>query len=1042
MAAELFDEIVPHIENSIYLSRLRINDWKMKEGEVGGAYRRNFTDRSWQTFQIPGSWGRYDKTFWFRRSVSLPPEWSGKPVVLLLEMPEALLYLDGEPFHGVDANHDEILLTPKARSNQTFFLAVEAYSGRKNDLNKFHRSELAVIDPNAKALFNCLVALHDLEDLFDHGSQESKSIRELIRRTLVFLKYFKPGSEEYPNAISRAYAFLTTTIENEPQSTLPGLVHLIGQSHLDVAWLWTLSETRKKCGRTFSSALRLVEEFPQFKFSQSQAFLYELTKSAYPSLFKQIKQRAAEGRWEPVGSTWVEPDCNIPNGESLVRQILYGKRFFKSEFGTDTNIVWLPDTFGFGWSLPQILRKSGNEFFFTTKLSWNDTNKFPHNTFWWQGIDGSKVLAHQPPVGLEGSISPKDLAKTWEEFAQKEQNFTNVLQTFGFGDGGGGPTQAQIHVSQVLKNSTGLPQLTLSTARDFFLQVSQQPVSLLPVWNSDLYLEKHRGTFTTHGWVKKFNRIAERKLYEAELLSSIALVNGSPSRPHAYPQKELEQAWKRLLVNQFHDIVTGTCIPDALEEARLGFDEIDKVTSTVVTRAFGSLARRSSKSTREFRFSLFNTLGWERNEYVEIWVKSTAKKFSVADQEGKAVEHQVLEESKGITRLLCYVENIPPFSFISIVVTAGTSNTRESVPWEMYTKHIETPLFRARFDARGYLSSLYDKSLKKELVEKGKRGNLFQAFKDTPSQWDAWDIDPNFERQHIELLALRKHQIVETGPLRGTIRNTYVSHNGSELTQDISLYHKRELVVFNTSIHWKEKQTLLKVAFPLKVKTNTVTCETQFGAISRSTKQKSDFDKARFEVPLQQWADLSDQKFGVSLLNDCKYGCDAKDSTLRLTLLRSPFYPHPTEPWRFNDVKHTDQGDHSFSYALSPHRGDWRQGDSTRRAREFNNPIIVLDHVEGEQCSPLLTCNKRNVFIDSVKKAEDTDDLVVRLHEGHGDSVDATLSTGFKVKQAMECDLLEQTLKPVKLAKGRLPLKFKPFEIKTLKLELKSGRKR
>ena len=784
-----------------------------------------------------------------------------------------------------------------------------------------------------------------------------------------------------------------------------------------------------------------MEEFPAFKFAQSQALLYEFTKQSYPSLFKQIKERATEGRWEPTGAMWVEPDCNIPNGESLIRHILYGKRFFKSEFGVDSNVVWLPDSFGFSWSLPQILKKSGIEYFFTTKLSWNDTNKFPYNTFWWQGIDGTKVLAHQPPVGLEGSVTPKDLAKSWEEFAQKEQNCTNVLLTYGFGDGGGGPARWQVEAARMLKNGAGLPQSTLSSPKEFFTQASQQS-DALPTWNSDLYLEKHRGTFTSHGWIKRANRIAERQLYEAELFSVLAFINARSPRSQNYPQKDLEQAWKRLLVNQFHDIVTGTSIPDVLEEARSGFAEIGKTTTHIVRRALGELTQRSSRSNKEFRFVLFNSLGWERSEYVELQVDATAKGFLVTNDAGHAIDHQVIGSSKGTTRLLCYVEDIPPFSCSSVNIKASDHEGQHPEPWEVSSKHAESPLFRIRFDGKGFLSSCYDKRLKKELIEKGKRGNFLEAFKDTPDQWDAWDINPNFERQHLDLFTRKKHIVVETGPLRAIVRNTYVSHNGSELIQDITLYHKRPLVVFDTKVRWKEKQTLLKVAFPFNVKANQATYETQLGALSRSTKHKSDIEKARFELPLQQWADVSDVKFGVGVLNDCKYGCDARDNTFRLTLLRSPFYPHPTEPWRFNDVKHTDQGDHVFSYALSPHTGNWKSGETTRRAREFNNPIILLENADREHLQTFLLCNKRNIFIDSVKKAEETDAIVVRLHEAHGDSADASLATGFKAVRAVECDLMEQEIKPLKLARTKLQLKFKPFEIKTIKFELRSGKRR
>lgn len=1039
MSAELLDEILPHIESSIYPFRTPIVQWKMKEGDVEGAQARKFKDNSWPTFQVPGSWGKNDKTFWFRSRVSVPSEWSGKPVVLRLEIPEALLYLDGEPFQGIDVNHDEILLTTKARGNHSFQLAIEAYSGRKNDLNKFHRAELAVVDSNAKALFHCLTALHELGELSEHGSQESKTIRELIRRTLVYLKYFKPGSEEYPNAIGRAYNFLINTVNSEPQGNLPGLVHLIGQSHLDVAWLWNLNETRKKCARTFSTVLRLMDEFPEFKYSQSQAILYEFTKENYSSVYKQIKQRIVEGRWEPVGSAWVEPDFNIPNGESLVRQILHGKRFFKSEFGVESNVLWVPDSFGFGWSLPQILRKSGIEFFFTTKLAWNDTNKFPYNTFWWQGIDGTKILAHQPPVGLEGSVIPSHLAKTWEEFSQKEQGCSQVLQTYGLGDGGGGPTKQQLEVTRVLKNGSGLPQSVLSTVKEFFIQASLQSESI-PTWNSDLYLEKHRGTFTTQGWIKRANRLAERKLYDAELLSVIAMINGQSPRSRTYPQAELERSWKRLLLNQFHDIAAGTIIPDAQIDVQRNYEEIGKSTSLLTQRALGSLTQAASKSGKEFHFSLFNTLTWQRNEYVDLEVGTAAKHYIVTDSEGHLIEHQVIASSKGSTRLLCYVENIPPLSFFSIAIKPAKEPIQEGETWEISSKIIDTPLFRIRLDGKGHFSSLYDKTLRKELIEKGKRGNLFQAFKDTPKQWDAWDIDADFEKQHLELLSLKKQQILEAGPLRAVVRSTYISPNGSELTQDIILYHKRPQVVFDTRVRWKEKQTLLKVAFPFNVKANQATFETQFGAMSRSTKHKTDLDKARFELPVQQWADISDVKFGVSLLNDCKYGCDAKENTMRLTLLRSPFYPHPIEPWRFNDVKHTDQGEHTFSYSLAPHKGNWKQGESTRRAREFNNPLIVLQNLVGRHLKPLVSCNKRNIFVDSVKKAEDTGEIIVRLHEGHGESTDAILIPGFKPRSISECDLMEQSLKPLKLVKEKIQLKFKPFEIKTIKFELKPGR--
>ncbi|MEX2088592.1 MAG: hypothetical protein WEB62_02435, partial [Bacteroidota bacterium] len=350
MAADLLPQILPQIKSHIYPASLPLSDWKMKEGEPPNAFSPKLNDSTWKNHTIPAPWGGYDKTVWFRKLVTVPGEFAGRPVALILDLPEALVYVNGKPFHGADVNHQEVLLAEKPRANQEFHIAIEAYSGRKKNPASFGTANLSVVNPTARSLYYGLTALHELEKTFGPTSPEAKEIRELVRQTLIFLKYFKPDGEEYPNAIGRALSFLTRTLEAECKTDIPGLLHLVAQSHIDVVWLWRLRETRKKCGRTFSTALRLMEEYPEFTFTQSQAQLYEYTKQQYPELYKEIRQRVTEGRWFPTGSMWVEPDCNIPNGESLVRQILYGKRFFKQEFGIDSNILWLPDTFGYSWA--------------------------------------------------------------------------------------------------------------------------------------------------------------------------------------------------------------------------------------------------------------------------------------------------------------------------------------------------------------------------------------------------------------------------------------------------------------------------------------------------------------------------------------------------------------------------------------------------------------------------------------------------------------------------------------------------------------------
>ncbi|MBI3789093.1 MAG: alpha-mannosidase, partial [Ignavibacteriales bacterium] len=894
MAIDLLNQILPFVKEHIYLSRIPLQDWKLKEGEIGNASSPKLKDASWKNYTIPAPWGGFDKTVWFRKQISIPENFAGKQVALTLELSEALVYINGKPHHGVDQNHQEILLTTKARAHQLFTIAIQAYSGRSRELNSFNSAHLAVLNPTARALYHGLNALHEVEKISGHNTNESKEMRELIRQTLIFLKYFKPDGEEYPNAIGRAYEFLIKTLEAEYKTDIQGLIHLVAQSHIDVVWLWTLKEVKRKCGRTFSTALRLMEEFPEFTFAQSQAQLYEYTKENYPELYKEIKQRVIEGRWHPIGSTWVEPDCNIPNGESLIRQIFYGKRFFKSEFNVESDTLWLPDTFGYSWALPQILKKSGIKYFFTTKLTWNDANKFPHNTFWWQGVDGTKILTHIPPIGLEGSVTPKDLRKSWESLEAKEE-FPHTVQTFGFGDGGGGPTKEQIETSKIYRTIIGLPPSTLSSVSAFFKQAEEQG-KVLPLWTDELYLEKHRGTYTTHGWIKKENRQAEILLYNAELLATLSMLFGKGSFAGKYPQQKLEGAWKKLLLNQFHDILPGSAIEEAYEDARRDFSEVRSTCNALIEQASSAFMQKEKKNAKGFHFSVFNALSWRRSEYVTLTVKSDERNFVVADNSGKVLEYQIGDRKKGLVSILCYIENIPPFSFVPIVVTPSAEKPAPSAPWKLSNRVIETPLFKLRLDSKGQFSSIYDKSLRRELVAKGGRANQLQTFKDTPKQWDAWDIEPDYRNKELDLFKFKSAKIVEQGPLRAVIRMQFQSENKSTITQDVLLYHKLQRIDFSISVNWREKHVLLKAAFPFNVKTNAATYEIQFGALKRTTKPTDSWQKAKFEVPAQQWADVSEAKFGVSLLNDSKYGYDASQSTLRLTLIRSPFYPHPTEP--------------------------------------------------------------------------------------------------------------------------------------------------
>jgi alpha-mannosidase len=1025
MTITLFSELLSQIKARIYTSKISLPHWRIAEEATAYHDTASFPSRQrGKPYVITTPFGGYDKTVWFSNDITIPREYARRPVVFVADFAEALLHLNGIPFQGIDANHQEVLLTRRARGGERFRLDIQAYCGRGSERPSLSTAFVATLHVEAKSVYEGLRALKDFHDTLQRDSRDVVEVRDHIEAILDLFKGIPPNSPHFDEALQRADSLVRRTAHTVPSRER---LHLIAHSHIDVVWLWTLKEVKRKCARTFSTVLRLMDEFPEFTFAQSQALLYQYTKEKYPELYKQIKRFIKQGRWQPVGAMWVEPDCNLANGESLVRHILYGKRFFREEFGIDAREIWLPDTFGYSWALPQIMNKTGIKYFFTTKLTWNDTTRFPHTTFWWEGIDGSRVLAHLPPVGLEGTIAAAHLLKSLKEHRERSAT-THVLQTFGYGDGGGGPTREQVHAARSLR--AVLPAVTLSGVRTFFDAI--EPSQELPVWKDELYLEMHRGTYTTHGWVKKANRNAERSLYETELLSSLAMLAGE-----SYPQDEIEAAWKILLLNQFHDIVPGTAIADAYADVRRDFIALEKTCSALRERALDCFVQRQSASRKanQWSFVIFNSLSFPRSEYVHLTCATHAKRFIVLNDSGKPIPHQVVTRKKGSVSLLCFIEAIPPLSFAQLHVHAlsGASSGARIAQWR--TRRLNTPFFRIRFGKDGTITSLFDKQLQRELIAPGEKANEFQTFKDTPRQWDAWEIAPDFERHRMRVFSCVRAEVVELGPLRSTVRLMFTAPSGSSIIQDVAFYHAVRRIDFITKVEWHEERTLLKVAFPFAVKTDIATYETQFGAIARPTIPRTPAEKAKYEVPAQQWADMSEEKFGVSLLNDCKYGYDAKGHVLRLSLIRSPHFPHPQEPWWLTDDAVTDQGTHHFTYSLLPHEGDWRAGETTQQARALNHPLIVIEGILKRAVPALVSLSRRNIMVDSIKKAEDDDDLVLRLHEAHGRNTRATLTFAAPLQTIEETDMLES--KSVRLASrvSQVPLHFRPFEIKTLKMK-------
>jgi len=1035
MTLELLDQTLPFVKNHIYPQRIPLPDWKMREGDIPGASETNFNDKAWRTIQVPFPWGGYDKMAWFRRSVVVPPEFSGKPIALLIDLPESLLYLNGNPHFGIDAQHQEVPLSAKARGNQHYLVAIQSYSGRSIVPTSFQNAELAVVYPPARSLFYALKTLRELAQIYGTATAEGKEIREIIRRTLIFLKYFKPEGEEYPNAIGRALNFLIGALGTEFGSNIPGLVHLVGSALVAPAGSWTPAESGRKTAEVFSTVFQLMEEYPELVFGLHRAHLYEQIEQQHTELFKKLRQRIEEGRWELLGGMWSEPDCNLASGESLVRQVLYGKRYFKARFNKEPEIAWLPGTYGFSGNLPQLLTKSGYKYLVAAELLHNDTNKFPFHTFWWQGIEKTRILAYVPPISFDQVQGSKELKKSWDVYQQKD-TAPDYLLTLGYGAGKLGPSMEQLELLRLFKNTPGLPKTRSSSVWEFFKQAETQTQDV-PVWADELYLEKYRGIYTTNAQVKQNNRVSESLLATAEVLSSLAMLAGVPPAKRKYPQEELHKCWKQHLTLQDRTVLSGTAIADAYEDVAATYRSIIDSTTQIIKRSADLLTESTRKRENQFHFAVFNPLSWERSEYVLLSFKSNEKLFTVMDDRGLEVEHQIVEQSKGKVTLLCYLPTLLPQSFRNLTVYPGIAKALNNNHWKISRHVIESPYYRIRLDNKGGISSLYDKQQRRELIKKGKRGNLLQTFADRPKQWEAWDLDIESQTRQLHVLKLKSYKVVEEGPLRVVVRFEYRTSGPTKLLQDMILYHKHRRIDFQTSVRWFEKQTLLKATFPLDVKSHQPTYEIPFGAISRTSRYTSAEHRAKFEVPALQWADLSDSRGGASLLNNAKYGYDANESTLRLTLLRSPHYAHPIDPAKLTDNRVSDQGDHHFAYALLPHVGDWKKALTVRAAREFNVPPLVFADRSAYALPPLVSSSHPNVMIETIKKAEDSQELVIRLYEAHGEQREATLEFGFPIQKVFECDLLENTLNNLKSSKTKVKLKFKPFEIKTLKVTLK-----
>ena len=1008
----------------------------------------------WQQAEPGTPWGAAWITGWFRARVTLPKPGNGRRVFLRADTgaPEAMLLVDGQLCGVIDANHPVVMMANRGVAGRRYEIAVEAHAGhpcvgtQPDDDNspEFRRSfgavELLLQREDVVAFAFDLRSLLQLADVLDPDNlRRHRILVELVRvYALIDAMPAEVSEESWRPKLARARRIMRPLLQAKNGDTTPSM-GLVGHSHIDTAWLWTIAETERKCARTFSSVLNLMEQYPEFVFLQSSPYHADIMRREYPDIFRRLRAMVRAGRWEPNGAMWVEPDCNIPGGEALVRQLLLGQQFTRKHLGYTADLFWQPDVFGYAASLPQILKGCGVEFFLTTKIAWNDTTRFPYDTFTWRGIDGTSVLAHFNRIHCWPD--PKTLTEQWRDMQHKE-TADRRLSAFGYGDGGGGPQFEMLEFARRVEDLEGCPRSTHTTVSSF-MQGIRDEGGELPVWVGELYLELHRGTLTSIAPIKRLNRLNELALRDGEFVWTLAGLRGA-----RYPDEALRDIWKTFLVNQFHDILPGSSITEVNDQAIEELGKTLESTRQLTRDALWGLASRpqgrsappedhppraalrassgrrtgsNGKPTgpgESSSFLIVNSLSWDRQG--ELALEGIPARSVPADPE---IISQRVTTVQGSDHLVVSGLCLPALG--GAVLELDRGQPAGSSPFSARPNAVQTPFARVRFDRTGRITSFIDKQTGRQLVPRGGGMNTLWIGEDVPAQWDSWDIDLDQQYKMRQEDRLKRLEVVADGPLQLRLRCEYEVGDRSRLSQDIVFHAESPQVDFETVVHWQERHALLKAGFEIDVLADSTRHEIQYGHVERPTHQNRPADQAQFEVCNHRWTDLSENRFGVALLNDCKYGIGVNGGDLRLTLIKSGTHPDPRG----------DAGQHTFTYALLPHACGFSSESVVRPGYELNVKPMVCE--SGDTPTPidsLLTIDASNVICESVKWAENGRAFTVRLYEVERSGVTATIGFGVPVREVAQTNMLEEDPKAVRLARNAARLYFRPFEIKTLRI--------
>ena len=1054
-------KVVARLES---LQTLPSGSWRFHAGDVAHGETMSLDDASWKTVEPKSEAGK--EAVWYRRMIEVPKtlhgyDLSGAEISFRFRatangpMPE-IIYFNGRRV-ALGDDLEEIPLFTEAKPGDKVLVAVKLLP--TVDDKEFRSVEMKVSfaanRPNPEDLDKEFVAADVLVPSLSANPAADRATLAKAMGEVDLESLDKQDQTKFDASLRTAQTTLMALRPLLQTATF----HLTGNSHIDAAWLWPWTETVDAVKRTFGTAVQLMSEYPTYTYDQSAAVYSQWMADKYPDLNAQIKKRVDEGRWELVGGMWLEPDLNMPDGESQVRQLLVGQETFNKLYGKTTRIGWNPDSFGYNWQLPQIYKRSGVDYFVTQKMAWNDTNPLPLKLFWWESPDGSKVLTYFPHDYANDNLNPTRLAKDLATARKYSPGMLQMLDLYGIGDHGGGPTREVLDQGlHWMEPDKVMPHEAFGTAQPYFTKVESELNSNSPTWNyetlakgdtslpapgagqisvptwkDELYLEYHRGVFTTQADHKRNMRDSEEWVLDAEKYASLAWLDGQ-----TYPADKLTDAWKHVLFNQFHDLAAGSGIGVIYKDAQKDYDQVRWATNEISSKALDTLtAKVNTRVGAGVPVVVFNSLGWQRGGVAEVSVQmpEAGNGVTLLDDKNHVVASQVVSSDTATNtyHLLFHIDEVPSLGYVVLHAVAGKREFATDL--KSAGLSMENAALRVVVDpATGCITSLYDKKTRFETIAQGGCGNELQAFKDTPKDYDAWNIDPGtYDVAPTLLHRVDSVKLVEQGPLRSVIRVSR-SWQSSKFVQDIILYTGDDHAIVTNDIDWHETHVLLKAAFPLAASSGMANYEIPYGTIERPTTRNNSFEKAKFEVPAMRWADLGDGQHGFSLLNNSKYGYDGVGNLLRLTLLRSPTWPDPD----------ADRERHHFSYALYPHAGDWKQALTERRGYEFNYRLKAMQVQAHTGAMPaeqsFASIAEKNVVLTAVKKTETGNGLIFRFYEWAGKGGDVTLTVPPGATGATLTDLME---KPeggaVAVTGDHVTVPVSPYEIQTVQVNYQAA---